>query len=113
MPDGHERAEERNERRQRDWDPLPARLGDVTELVYEDQQDEAEPELPAPEPERVGGEGDEEGEELPEQEAPLERRPADHDGRADEPLERAPDDAAVLLDLRAHDPRPIQSSPPA
>ena len=51
----------------------------MAELVYEDEQDEAEPELPASEPERVRREGDEEGEEL--------REPSDHDRQADEPIE--------------------------
>ena len=94
-------AEERDEGRQRDRQTLPACLEDVAELVHEDQEHEAEAEPPAVEPERVGGKRDEEGEEL--------REPAGHDGKADEPVEKA----TPLLGLRAHEPRPIHSSPPA
>jgi hypothetical protein len=85
----------------------------MAELVHEDQEDEPERELPAAEPERVRGEGDEEGEELREQEAPLERGAADHDRQAADPLERPADDPAFLfLSRHRHDPRPIHSSPP-
>ena len=80
---------------------MAPRLDDVAELVHEDQEDEAEPELPALEPERVDGEGDEEGGEL--------REPPGEDGKADQPVEQA----TPLLCLRAHEPRPIHSSPPA
>ena len=51
--DRDERAEERDEHRQRGLVALPPRLDEVAELVDEDQRDEADAEAPAPE-QRVG-----------------------------------------------------------
>src|SRR5215210_4027489 len=52
------RAEERDEHGRTDVEPLPPRLEIVAELVHEEQEDEADGELPAPE-ERVRGDRDE------------------------------------------------------
>ena len=87
LPDLHVRAEERHELRQRHAQTLPLRLEEVAHLVDEDQEDEPEPELPAVEERRVDRERDEEGEELPEHERPLECGRTEHDRRAGEPLE--------------------------
>src|SRR5207248_10239597 len=81
--DGHVRAEERDEHRSRDVQTLPARLDDVPELVHEDEHREADTERPAVEPERVRRGGGEEAAELGEDEAPLQRGPADDEGPAD------------------------------
>src|SRR5260221_220719 len=88
VPNAHVRAEERDEHRPGDLQPLPPRLDRVAELVDEQHQHEAERERPAPEPQLVRGNRDEEAEELHEDEAPLERGAADqHDEPAD-PLQR-------------------------
>ena len=52
-----QRAEEGDEHRRRDGEALAPRLEHVAELVHEQQQDEADRELPAPE-ERVGADRD-------------------------------------------------------
>jgi hypothetical protein len=55
---------------------LPLRLDVVAELVNEDQRDEPDPERPAPD-QRVGGDRDEQAEELEREHAELHREP-DH-----------------------------------
>src|SRR5262249_31987539 len=57
------RAEERDEHRPGRVEPLALRLEPVAHLVEEEQQDDAEPEPPAPD-ERIAAERDEHGAEL-------------------------------------------------
>src|SRR5207248_7132081 len=60
------------------------------ELVHEDQQHEADPELPAPD-QRVAADGDEDRRELREREAELDDEAEDDcDRRPDPPRDRAP-----------------------
>ena len=53
-------AQERDEHRRRGLDPLAAELDHVAHLVHEQQQHEADRELPAPD-QRVGGDRDQHG----------------------------------------------------
>ena len=71
------RAEEWDEARDRDVEPLPLGLDEVAELVDEDQRDEADAELPAPD-QRVRADRDEQAEELEDEEAELDDQ-AEHD----------------------------------
>src|SRR2546423_795037 len=87
--DRHVGPDERDERRQRHLEPLPACLDHMAELVHEQHEDEAERERPAVKPERVRRDGDEEAEELDEDEPPLERGAADQHGEPARALERA------------------------
>src|SRR5207253_3079856 len=118
VPDRHVCAEERDERRERDVQSLPLRLDRMAHLVQEDQQDDPDAELPAPD-QRVRGDGDEEAEELQEDEAELDCEPGDRgDWRPDPVEELLPVDAAAGLDrpvvaVVGHDPLPIHSSPPS
>ena len=59
---------------QRGVEPAPARLDEVAELVHEDQEHEADRELPAPE-QRIAADRDEDRRELREREAELDDQP--------------------------------------
>src|SRR5439155_450793 len=92
----HERADERDEDRQRDLHALQPRLHVVTHLVDEDQRDEADGEAPPPD-QRVAADGDEDRCELEEDEAELDQHAGDGgDRRPDSPREAAPVGAARL-----------------
>src|SRR5581483_1365338 len=126
--DGHERAQEGDEDRQRRVQSLPSRLQVVAHLVHEDEEDEADAELPTPD-ERIAADGDEDRGELREGEAELEHQPEhDPERRPDPPGKPAPVEAlrverlvvaqlargfhARTVAARAgQDPRPIHSSP--
>src|SRR5262245_12149742 len=100
VADRHVGAEEGDEDGPRRVEPAPPRLDEVPKLVDEDQQHEADAELPAPE-QRVAADRDEDRRELREGEAELEDQPdQDGDRRPELACERAPGrlrvDRAVL-----------------
>ena len=81
---------------------LPARLEVMTELVDEDEQDEADREAPAPD-QRVGADREEDPEELERERAELDRKPGEQDergGKAPRPLSRRPPLPDRVVDLR-------------
>src|SRR4029077_16182356 len=78
--DRHVGAQEWDEAGDRDVEPLPLRLDEMTELVDEDQRHEADAELPAPD-QRVRADRDEQAEELEDEEAELDDQADDHHDR--------------------------------
>ena len=72
------RAEERDEDRQLRIEPEPLRLDVVAELVDEDEQDDADAELPAPD-QRIAADREEDPEELEDERAELDHDPDEHD----------------------------------
>src|SRR5258708_30815490 len=89
------RAEERHEHRPRRVQTLARGLEVVAHLVQEDQDDDTESELPAPD-QRVAAEGDEDRREL-DQEPELRRESSEEDDRREDlPREAAPVAAARL-----------------
>src|SRR5438132_8165 len=142
VSDQHVGADERDEGRQRHLEPLQLGRHEVAHLVDQDQQHEADAELPAPD-QRIRADGDEDPEELEDDEAELDREPDQGgDRRPDPPHDPAPvvpvrmdrlvvaprlahrgEQRALLLDRQvleapldvvlAHDPCPIHSSPPS
>ncbi len=123
---GDVRAEERHEDRQRRPQALAPGLDVVADLVHEDEQDEAHAERPAPD-ESVGGDRDEDAEEL-QRARELDEQGANDEHRREQPpprgraVERRPFELGRLrLELAClpqlvrgvlHDPCPIHSSPP-
>src|SRR3954470_5542994 len=102
--DQHVRPEEGDEPRNRDLEPLPLALEEVAELVDQDHRDEADAELPAPD-ERVGGDRDEETEELEREEAELDREAHGRRERSPQLAEQAPParlgvDRLVVAEIR-------------
>src|SRR5437667_54030 len=77
------RAEERDEHGQRGMEPLPAGFEVMPHLVDEDQKDEPDRELPAPD-QRIAADSDEDRGELREGDAELEYGRADDDDPAPE-----------------------------
>ena len=115
------RAEERDEDGNLRVEPLPLRLDVVPELVDEDEEDESEPERPAPD-ERVAADRNEDAEEL-ERAGDLEEHAADDEQRGEDATDQPAASPRRVVGLllgelgahdagSAHDPCPIHSSPP-
>jgi hypothetical protein len=127
-------AQERDEHRDRGVEPQPAGLHEVSELVHQNEQDEADCKTPAPE-QRVAADGDEDRGQLEDAEAELgDEADQDKDRCEKAAKEGAPIRARMdrlvvsqLAGCRLHaptvarpaaspglqDPLPIHSSPPS
>ena len=92
-------AEERDEDRELRVEPRPLRLDVVAELVDEDEQDDADRELPAPD-ERVAADREEDPEELEHEGAELDEHAERHGERREQPAEQRPPRAVVLARQR-------------